>query len=145
MNQDSGAGGCERWTQLGYIWKMEATFASVDPPSPEVFHIYVNVCPFQGPLKALHLCMNFLSVTTTATQIDSILLSRAFWQRRFGPKGALINVEDWCAKLGHTKRSWPNVPVWGHTRNVSLLSTNAGFSWTLAVLLPKTEIGWWLF
>lgn len=27
MDQNSGAGGCERWTQLGYIWKVEATFS----------------------------------------------------------------------------------------------------------------------
>lgn len=26
-----------RWTQLGYIWKVEATLAGVDPPLPRRF------------------------------------------------------------------------------------------------------------
>lgn len=76
----------------------------------EVYDTYLNVYSSNvhagkcsGTVKAPYFCTNF-SVSINHSDTNHFHSAYgAFWSRRVGPKWALINVEESCAKLEHSK------------------------------------------
>lgn len=78
--------------QLGYIWKVVPT---------QAYDTYLNV--YSSNAKAPSFCTNF-SVSNYNSDTNHFHSAYgAFWPRRVGPNGALINVGESFANLEHSK------------------------------------------
>lgn len=95
----TAAGG--RWMQLGCVWK--AVPMEVYDNYLNVYSSNVHAGKCSGTVKAPCFCTN-VPVSNNHSDTNRFHSAYgAFWPRRVGPNGALINVGESFAKLEHSK------------------------------------------